>query len=107
MGFQPSEKLNLSRSLITLLMVVFLAWTAGAHAIPLYEDPSASSAFAGDYGITDSSSDGSSPTEGAPLRRAIDELSQSELTSSALVHLAFAELLSNLVYDHQAAFLSD
>jgi hypothetical protein len=90
MGFQPGEKLNLSRSLITLLIVVFLAWTAGAHAVPFYEDPSASSEILGDYGITDSSSDGSSSAEAAPLRRYIDETSQSELTSSALVHLAFA-----------------
>ena len=92
MGFDSSENKRLSCSLVALVIVAYLAWTAGAHALPVYEDPSASSILFGDYGNTDSSSDGSSPTEDAPLRRFTDAAVPLELTpSSSLLHLAFAK----------------
>ncbi|WP_152206491.1 hypothetical protein [Marinobacter changyiensis] len=89
MNFRLDDKLNLPRSLIVLLAVVFLVWTAGAHALPAYEEPSASSLLVDAHGITQSSSDGSSPTDDAPLQRFEAEYSRLKLTSCALVQLAF------------------
>jgi hypothetical protein len=91
MGFDSSENKKLSCSFVTLVIVAFLAWTTGVHALPVNEAPSASSVFVGDYGSTDPSSDGSSPTEDGQLRRSIEAIAPSEQTSnSALLHLAFA-----------------
>jgi hypothetical protein len=45
MGFDSSENKRLSCSLVALVIVAYLAWTAGAHALPVYEDPSGSSIF--------------------------------------------------------------
>lgn len=90
MNFRSEQKVNLPRSLMALLAVVFLVWTAGAHALPVYEDASASSLLVDGQGLSDASSDGSSPTEDAPLKRFETDSSSLELTSCALLHLAFA-----------------
>lgn len=89
MSSQSDEKTKLSRRMALLLTLVFLVWTAGTHAFPFYEDPSASSQVVDAVDITDSSSDGSSPTEDSPLQRFVVEHSPLKLSSRALAHLAF------------------
>jgi hypothetical protein len=89
MSSQSGEKSKLSRRMALLLTFVFLVWTAGTHAFPFQEDPSASSQVVDAVGITDSSSDGGSPSEEPPLQRFIAEHSPAKISSCALAHLAF------------------
>ncbi|MEX0605326.1 MAG: hypothetical protein WD623_16410 [Marinobacter sp.] len=89
MSFRLDDKINLTRNLAALLAFVFVVWTAGAHAFPAYEDTSASSVLVDWHGLSDSSSDGSSPIGDAPLQLFKSEFPPLNLTSRARVQLAF------------------